>query len=532
MYYAVIVDDEEVIRKGLLQYIDWQSFGIRVIGDFPDGISAYEFIKANKIDILITDVKMPRMDGISLAKRLQEDQRGIKVIFISGHSDIEYIKSALKVDAVDYILKAIDIREIEDTIAHVVEKLNEEENRNDLVAELKRKLEERRPLIQQQSLMLLIRENMSDAELKTLQNYIPIEDGRYYCLLDLQIDNIWSEMTHLTDNERLLRSLEIQESAIKILSKYEDSICFENKFGEYVILMPADAENYEEKVFDAASELNSLMKDKFSLVSRIGISERFNKLSDIHHAYRRTLEAISKRYSVKDDGSILIDRNEQDTIKFLREDVEQKLHSTVFTGDFEKVKQVLSESFTIVDKMRTERDRENFMIYLLLLVTAMMKDEKLSEDDKGCRHRQMLEEFLSCNGTDEQKFYLLNLYKNVVEEYIQKESSSTMLIVSKIREIIHAEFNEQISVNYLSEKVHISATYMCVIFKQLMGKTINEYITDVRIDEAKRLLKDTDIKVYDICFKVGYFSPSYFSKVFKKYCGITPKDYREVNVHE
>ena len=125
MYKAIIADDEETVRRGLVTHFNWGKHGVEVAGVFDDGVPALDFVRRNEVDIIVTDVRMSHMDGITLAKNVLESYPGVKIIFISGYADVGYLRDALKMEAVDYILKSIDIDELDAVITKVVAMLDQ-----------------------------------------------------------------------------------------------------------------------------------------------------------------------------------------------------------------------------------------------------------------------------------------------------------------------------------------------------------------------------------------------------------------------
>ncbi len=142
-------------------------------------------------------------------------------------------------------------------------------------------------------------------------------------------------------------------------------------------------------------------------------------------------------------------------------------------------------------------------------------------------HLKLTASFLQCNGLGEQEAMLASVYEDLTLHLQKMSTPHTNTVIKRVREIIAAQYMEQLSVTSLAEAVYLTPTYLCVLFKQATGKTINEYITQERLNKAKEFLAQTNIHLYDVCYKVGYLSPSYFSRLFKKYTGQTPGEYRE-----
>ncbi len=179
MYRAIIVDDEELVCKGLRKYFDWSKHNIQILSDFPDGQKAYQFVQENPIDLLVTDVRMPHMDGITLAGHVKELYPDAKIIFVSGYDDVAYLKNALKVDAIDYILKSIDLNELEETVSRVVKIMDTENARKKELAEMEELLNQSFPLLQERLLLTLIRDDIED--LGNIREHIEFLNIPYQC---------------------------------------------------------------------------------------------------------------------------------------------------------------------------------------------------------------------------------------------------------------------------------------------------------------------------------------------------------------
>lgn len=167
------------------------------------------------------------------------------------------------------------------------------------------------------------------------------------------------------------------------------------------------------------------------------------------------------------------------------------------------------------------------MISLLLLPAQLMNNMKPENMGVYASQARLLTVFLQCGGINEQEDMLLSLYEEITEHLKKMSSPYTNTVVECVCQIIAKRYMEQLSVTGLAEMVNLTPAYLCVLFKQAMGKTINEYLTQERMKQAKELLANSNIHLYDVCYKVGYFSPSYFSRIFKKYVGMTPREYRE-----
>ena len=190
-----------------------------------------------------------------------------------------------------------------------------------------------------------------------------------------------------------------------------------------------------------------------------------------------------------------------------------------------QVEAVLGHTFAYVRSM-PEQDQDNFMLSLLLLPPRTMPGLRTREDSPYRNQRGLVEHWLGCLSHVEQERFLLQVMAEVTRLLGEDQDPGTSALIGQIKRLIDQQYMDQISVTSLAGQVHLTPTYLCVLFKQSTGLTINEYLTAERIRHAKELLRQPDVRLYDICYRVGYLSPSYFSKLFKKQTGMPPSEYR------
>ena len=534
MYRAIIVDDEELVCKGLRKYFDWSKHNIQILSDFPDGQKAYQFVQENPIDLLVTDVRMPHMDGITLAGHVKELYPDAKIIFVSGYDDVAYLKNALKVDAIDYILKSIDLNELEETVSRVVKIMDTENARKKELAEMEELLNQSFPLLQERLLLTLIRDDIED--LGNIREHIeflniPLDEDSRYCVLVLQLQRYYSTFSGMTERERQLLSLKIQDECRRIGKEYGETICFKSRVGEYVMIISLEEDEYEEKLLQISEKIQTHMKEYMDRLVYIGISNMFTGLKNIKTAYENAANAISKRYLLDDKLQISIDKYVTDSeMKDYREKARKNLLECLSQGNTEKVTDVLNDLFGRISQEFDHNEQQNLMIYLLLLPTRIINDMKIKTENVYSDQRAIMEQFLCCKDFHEQCVLIQSLYAQVATMMQSLSKTHSHAIVDQVRRKIEERYKEQISISTLAEEVYLTPTYLCVLFKQTTGSTINEYLTMTRLEKAKQLLADSNIKLYDVCYEVGYLSPSYFSRLFKKYVGISPSEYRNMTL--
>ena len=524
MYRAIIIDDEETVRSGLRSHFNWEIYGLTIVADFPDCAKAYEYIRENPVDLAVTDVITPVMDGITFAKKLREEYPAIKVVFISGHADVELLRDALKTDAIDYILKSVDLDELAVTVRRVVDLLDKRSDEKKRVQRMEEQLEEMRPLMQERFLRSLLSSDNDLSEAAYLGLDLDMV-GRYVCMV-IRLVNKWSTFVHVPMNERFERSRICDllcEDAAQTVSR---SISFKNKISEFVILLHCGDGDYEQDVLDVSAKIQKDFMESLHLEVSIGISEPI-ELSHMKDAYKEAREAIEQHYYVEKNSLIAVKKyKEVPDVKTAREMAEKQLPDAILSGDTNRVQEVLNQTFAHLRHL-PEEDQDNFILFLINLPTRLLVDLKTNEKGAYSDQRRLMESWLNCEGRGEQERFVRTLMQEVTELLDEMNEPGNNALIRMVQNAISERYMEQLSVTMLAEEVHLTPTYLCVLFKQSTGKTINEYLTAERISRAKTLLKDPEVRLYDICYQVGYLSPSYFSKLFKRQTGMTPGEYRD-----
>lgn len=525
-YQAIIVDDEKMVREGLKNHFDWQKYSIDIAGCFEDGTGAWEYLQTHHIDIILTDVRMAHMDGVTLARKATELYPDISILFISGYADISYLRSALKVEAIDYILKSIDLNELASTLKRTIEKIEKLRSEKEKLEIMSHKLEMSLPLLRRQILLGILRENDEDMlqELNILE--IPLNNGISYCVIVLRLTPASRQkMIHeMTEKERVHTGLEIEELCSELISDAESCVVCNDRFVEYILIVPE--QQSEDILYSRSKSLQNRILEKYGIDTIIGLSETVRDLIHLHPAYLSACKAIDHGYIIEDNIPVNINKYGASEFEMLVKSSEQHLKKALLSGDTDTVVEILGSTLTLISELRTKEEKENYLINLLLLPARITLDMNIGICSSW---EHLLQQFLSRENQEEKEDMLYSLYKEFTVKIKESKTPHNNALIQKVIKIISQKYMEQISVQSLSDMVNLTPAYLCVLFKQNMKMTINEYITDIRINKAKELLSKTQLHLYEICYQVGYLSPAYFSRLFKRNTGQTPKEWRDTH---
>lgn len=535
MYKLVIVDDEPTVRFGLSNYFDWKAYGIEVVGEADDGDVALEVIEREKPDIVLTDVRMPNMDGIQMSNQLSERFPHIKIVFVSGHDDAEYLKSALKVKAVDYMFKPVNLGELEIVIERLVSSLNSEQQERKHIEDMQVKLIQSMPLLREKFLMSLIREGVVypsrvQDRIDFLGLNLPME-GAYWVIV-IRIDDATEVAQTRSERDQQLLSYSVLNIVQELIERDIGGYVFENQIGEFVgILRLSQEDDQESLLFTLAEEVRESLHNYLKISVTIGVGERIYRLASLPQSYSQAKEAADQRWFLGKNQIISMDNLEQDEESVYRFDASQqeRMVSSLKSADILKVQEELREMYNALSHNRSEgiAYARNISLQLLLLASRILLELHVQKQELESKENELMAKVF-------QRETLGDLH-SLVEAHLlevcgrigEKRNGKSKNVIERTRAIIEKRYAENLQVGDIATEVFLSTTYLCLLFKQETGETINEYVTKVRVDHAKLLLKDPANKFYDVCYAVGYSDPSYFSKIFKKYTGYTPSSFRE-----
>jgi len=533
MLRAIIVDDEEIVRRGLRYHYHWDKYDIQIVKDFPEGESAYAYISEHQIDIIITDVVMPRMNGLELAKKAREINPDIKIIFISGYADVQYLSDALRMNAVDYIFKSIDFEALDAAIERTINIVQQRNSELERQKWLENQLQLNLDVLRQQRLVSLIsytEESEDSISGSCAALSLPLNSKSNYAVMVVRVTNSWN-LLERKNSERyeIILDLDLQKSLQECLIRRGNEILFKKRSYEYISIINTDIEDYEELLLTLSTEIQIQVKHKFKAEIAIGISECFRGLRNVRNAYKNACESIYNRYLIdKSLPDITFNKYPQSVKQYsLRESIRAEVNDSILDGNTEQIQKAVIQSIASAKALESVDEQQNLLLYLLMLPQDLLRG--LPPQERGCYTscRKLLEEFLLLHDLHEQEEFIIRSFVEASELINKNNSQQNNYIIKRVISYIEEHYMDAISIDVLAEAVYLTPTYLCVLFKKYTGKTINNYLTEVRLEKAKDFLRQSNHQLQDICYKVGYLSPSYFSRLFRKYYGQTPGEYRE-----
>ncbi|MBB3155553.1 two-component system response regulator YesN [Paenibacillus endophyticus] len=543
MYKLLIVDDEPTVRAGLRSYFDWAAYGIDVGGEADDGDVALEMIARDRPDLILTDVRMPSMDGITMSQRISEEYPSIKIIFVSGHDDADYLKSAMKVSAVDYIFKPVNLQELSTVIKRVVADLDAESSERIHKQELLVKLKEGMPLLREKFLLSMIGEGAPKSELAERVSFLGLNlpVNASYWVMVVSVDDLADVMASRSERDRQLLWYSVLNIYQELLDAHMRGYVFEHRIGEFVgVLQVAEpggdsATEAAEALFALAGDLRSNLERWLKIGATIGISDLAGGLSGLARAYKQAREAADYKWYLGKNRIITMDslegaEPEDGALRRYDYEFNEKLISALKADDEVKVGEAVESIFASLSYSRPDglKYGRNLCLQLVLAIGQLLMELGTGDPELEAMEAELTEALYEKETLRDMRRLIESYLATVGERIREKRTGKVANVVERVRAYIELNYaNGGLTVADIGKAVYLSSTYVSLLFKQETGQTVGEYLTQVRVDKAKVLLLDPQYKFYDICYAIGYTDPSYFTKLFKKVTGATPSAYRD-----
>ncbi len=539
MFRLLVVEDEEMIRNKIIYNTNWKEYGFVEVFQASNGIEALEIVRKNNIDIVVTDIQMPEMNGIELIREIKSLNRGIKCIIITAYAEFEYAKESIKLNVNDYILKPFKSKDLLEIVKKLSEEILRDRNERVEVENLRRQLRENKKALREKLFNDLL-SNSYIGDVERDLNYLELAKlkDRDYFIAVININNFIELIREEDEEQKYIVNLSFYNLVNKFLSTfgtdssntYDADLVYSvinYKIDQLVIAVYDDID----KFIPAFEELIKTGRQELGFCMTIGIGNKYKNLTDVHISYREACSAaLLDRVYGREIVYIFNDLNFGNKVysKQLHILGDTKLYDDLKIGAFPEIKNDIVDIITQIKSSKLELDAINTIIYNIVLLSCktinelgydvfeiMGEDFNLHFDVKEINNLVQLEEWLLSF------FYKINEYIN------QKRSNRNENLLSKVKDYVDRNYSENITLTSIAKDFGISSGYLSVLFNDHIGQNFIDYLTNLRIQNAKNLLKSTDLKIYEIADRVGYRDAYYFSTAFKKIVGINPTDYRE-----
>lgn len=528
-YKVMLVDDEEEVREAMKRRINWEEIGFTVVASAENGEDAIEKAEIFEPDVVMTDIQMPFMDGLTMLKKLKSIIPDVRGVIFSGYDEFEYAKEAIRLEAEEYILKPIDADELKEVFKRIKVRLDE---RMELLRDVKRLEQyynESKPLLKEQLLIGLLEGRTSESEMKEFAKEYGIEiESEYYCVAVFATGEI--------KDEKLNKSLAAIFLKQQVGERFESAVNSVNiittNYLDTVVVLARLATVEDGLVFE--KEIDKICKIAGKTLSGeviAGLGRVYGNADSIHSSYLEAKDATHYRMFIDGNQALCItdvepnvnadDYVEEAKIRHLIREIKVGNEQSIETEITDLVSKLKNKAISLG---QLQLFYAEFVVELSRLVRGHQTlSKEISVIDINTKEE--LEGFSSLDAFGDR---LIELCLMVNEKINIDINDNTQKIANEAKQYISDHFRESgLSVDEICSSLGVGTSYFSSVFKKSTGQSFVTYLTEVRMNEAQRLLDTTDEKSYIIAGMVGYDEPNYFSYVFKKQFGMSPSKYRQ-----
>ena len=538
MLKTFLAEDEIVVRENIKKMVPWEQYGFELVGEASDGEMALPLIKKLKPDLLITDIKMPFMDGLTLCKVVKKEFPDIKIVILSGYDDFNYAKEAIGIGVEDYLLKPITKNAFLERLCEIRSRYEHEKSQREYYEQFHREMQEYEQNSSRDFFEGLISGTTDMGEMYERADKLGLDivaEAYNILIFTLESENAAAGQSE-TYSEWEARALEKIES---LFADHSYAMLFRNNVFSYGVLVKEQKDNPGKNTRDCVESIREILSDApAGQPWFIAAGEPVERLSNMKHSYNTAAQTYARRYLydghilyyrdlkeeelAKDDGRYLkkVDINAMDPAiiqKFLGSGLKEETGN--FVRDYfhaigkEPMTSMVFRSYVILNVRFSVLSFLNRMGYCASALEESDTEDALEQGGASMEAAMA---------------YAEKILQKAIEIRDENSGNKNRDILEHSIEYIKTHYmDENMSLNAVAQVANISANHFSALFSQNIGQTFIEYLTGIRMEHAKELLRCTGKRASEIALEVGYKDSHYFSYLFKKTQGMTPSDYRK-----
>ncbi|GAA0136723.1 response regulator transcription factor [Paenibacillus sp. YSY-4.3] len=520
LHSVILVDDELFTRKGLIKLIDWGACGFQISGEADNGEDALELIRSARPDLVITDIRMPVLDGLGLIRQLiEEDEQPPVFVIISGYDDFSYAQQAVRYGVHDFILKPIDEGEFTEMLCRLSGRLREE-----------REEKEREKRLENQAMIeSIIRNEAEEQFISTWEEQLNLTNGDslYYMLVELNDLHPWRQVEEEEELPLHRFKEQVEQALQEIVGGEQPLYIYEHRNRIGVIVPERLLKPFHNNIRSFAESLQTRIKVREGRVF-IYAGCPVQGLAGLRGAYESAKEALLYKYVHDHEGIVVHSQTSECAVQYMPVDQElyHRLIEQIEEYRLEELGRSIKQMFQRFQGKRYAPEAVKMSIHQCVLgVVDIVRGMEGDERTLGSLDPVIGWHDLNLSLQELQRLFAAfaaesGQYISVLRKEQQKGG------IHKIRAYIEEHYHENISLKSIAAKFYMNPVYLGQLFRKTYGVYFNDFLLQLRISEAKRLLRQTDMRIYEVADRVGFSNPDYFVTQFEKLEKLTPSEYR------
>lgn len=531
MIKMMVVDDEPVIREGIVTVVDWQSLGIEVVGTAGNGRDGMARALAKKPDIVITDIRMPIMDGIHFARELKEKLPKVRVVFLTGYNEFAYAREAIRIGAADYLLKPVNTEDLTGLVGRLADEVRQENatvvSRNQETVLLKENL----PMMRNRCVKRFFRGELGLRQFQERAKTLGMRFGEAeYQVIILCIDYYYQLIASGEREAGLLKYAMSNIAEESLGTNGQAAVCDE---GEARLMVILSTDEEIRGITRKCKEIQFCMRKYYGVSVSVSIGKKVGTLMELKQSYQTADEAMDER--IKQGSSQIIVRDGEareasdSTRLFLAPDEEQNLSDAVRLLDKTRVYDTLELIFEkyVMQQDIGRKGIEQLCMYLVLIAMRQLEHFSISPQEALGKNYYYYNEISKYETAEDLEMWMKDIYGTALAAVDRQSNHKYKGIVAGGIAYAMEHFAESIQVGDVAQATYVTPNYFSKVFKEETGENFTDWLNKYRIEQAKkRMDAEPETKVYIIAEETGFSDYKYFAFIFKKYTGYTPTSYR------
>ncbi|GGI43650.1 hypothetical protein GCM10008018_03180 [Paenibacillus marchantiophytorum] len=516
MYKVLLVDDERMILEGISTIVDWQSVDTQLIGTARNGIEAYAFVGEHAPDIIISDIRMPGMDGLQLVAKVKETHPHTRFIMLSGFDEFEYAQIAMQYGVKHYLLKPCNENSILNALSEIVAEYKQEESKEGFVQSMKANLQKVLPHVKEQFLK----------EFVTNKSYGSRDWDYYQELFGLQVSGkkvrlLLFRLDGQFEYEHLFAVKNIAEDLL-------DEPLLSSTIAEQILILIEDQVGIE-RLQEQIKEIRRIFTLYYKMDATVALSEA-GEIVEARRLYLQALDCLSHRFYLGEGGLItmrdILDANMPSKVDFVYDD--DRILLPIRAGNWEEAETSIDAFHDqLIHSRLPIQTTKSYVIQLFISITRLCSEQQMNI------YMGLIGQISQMETMQAIIQPLKQMASEITQTNFEQNKNKHSQVVQKVIDIVKTELgNAELSLNWVAHRMlYMNPDYLGKLFKKETGERFSNYVVTVRIKKAMDLIKQNDdVKMFELAEQLGFGdNPQYFSQVFKKIAGCAPSEYKKLS---
>lgn len=531
MYKLIFADDEALVRNNISKLVRWEESGFELVGCCSNGHELLEMVEKEPPDLVITDINMPFISGIDIARQLRSDFPTVKIVFLTGYDDFNYAQQAIELNVAKYILKPITAQGLLACLNEMKKALDKERIQSRNVELLKKFYNQNKAVLQNSFINSLLTSEVSETEAAKKVELLGLE---YLAVRQFQVAVFivdGSRSKEWTNESANLMNFAVWNITKEIIEDRQMGSAIVSDDCVVALLANAkkvDKEKWKDDVLTVLEEIRVTVEKYLEFTVTVGVGNIYYSYNSIHKSYSEALSSLGYRCAIGTNRVIFINDIEphrHNALVFSKEK-ELQLLACIKSNNKDGIIKMVDG---LMNDASHRANMEQLRSYVISIIICIIREaESICLNTQELLHLGDIRRILDLKTVKQLKDIVLKLCFSLMETISQNRQNNCSASIEKAKYFIHENYSDcNISVSAVSQYLHLSPSYFRAIFKKETGTTFINYLTNLRMEKAKDLISSTNMKNYEIAEAVGYSDPHYFSYCFKKYFKMSPNEFRE-----